>query len=146
MDLEKDTVGYGIESGSGLGNPETLTVQLQLEAEKCPTAIQWLKDLLFGSIFDLTVCHPTTFTTHDGILAMFANHYNYQRIKAITEWFLADILEEKRNGNDVSSSLYFFKNGSQIIRYRWLTPLQWLSTPRQRLSAELAVLWPEYSI
>lgn len=40
MDLEKDTVGYGIESGSGLGNPETLTVQLQLEAEKCPTAIQ----------------------------------------------------------------------------------------------------------
>lgn len=56
MDLEKDTVGYGIESGSGLGNPEVLTVQLQLEAEKYPTAIQWLKDLLFGSIFDLTVC------------------------------------------------------------------------------------------
>lgn len=58
MDLEKDTVGYGIESGSGLGNPEVLTVQLQLEAEKYPTAIQWLKDLLFGSIFDLTVCIP----------------------------------------------------------------------------------------
>lgn len=59
MDLEKDTVGYGIESGSGLGNPEVLTVQLQLEAEKYPTAIQWLKDLLFGSIFDLTVCIPS---------------------------------------------------------------------------------------
>lgn len=56
MDLEKDTVGYGIDSGSGLGNPEVLSVQFQFEAEKYATAIQWLKDLLFGSIFDLTVC------------------------------------------------------------------------------------------
>lgn len=55
MDLEKDTVSYGIESGSHLGNPEVLTIQFQVEAEKYETAIQWLKDLLFDGIFDLTV-------------------------------------------------------------------------------------------
>lgn len=55
MDLEKETVGYGIESGSSLGNPETLTIRFQVEAEKYDTAIRWLKDLLFDGIFDLTV-------------------------------------------------------------------------------------------
>lgn len=55
MDLEKDTIGYGIESGARLGNPEVLNIQFQVEAEKYETAIQWLKDLLFDGIFDLTV-------------------------------------------------------------------------------------------
>lgn len=34
-----------------------------------------------------------------------------QRIKAITKRFLADIPEEKRNGNDVSSSIYLKSRG-----------------------------------
>lgn len=55
MDLEKDTVGYGIEGGSGLGNSEVLTVRFQVEAEKYGIAIQWLRDLLCEGIFDLTV-------------------------------------------------------------------------------------------
>ena len=55
MDLEKDTIGYEIGSGSQLGNPEVLCIQFQVEAEKYETAIQWLKDLLFDGIFDLTV-------------------------------------------------------------------------------------------
>lgn len=55
MDLEKDTVRYGIESGSRLGNPEVLNVEFLVEAEKYETAIQWLKNLLFDGIFDLTV-------------------------------------------------------------------------------------------
>ena len=56
MDLEKDTVSYGIESGARLGNPEVLNVHFQVEADKYETAIQWLKDLLFNGIFDPTVC------------------------------------------------------------------------------------------
>lgn len=55
MDLEKDTVSYGIESGSRLGNPEVLNIEFIVEAEKYETAIQWLKNLLFDGIFDLTV-------------------------------------------------------------------------------------------
>ena len=55
MDLEKDTVGYCIESGAPLNNPEVITISLQVEAEKYETAIQWLKDLLFEGVFDLTV-------------------------------------------------------------------------------------------
>lgn len=55
MDLEKDTVGYGIESGSSLGNPEVLTIRFQVEADKYDTAIRWLRDLLFDGIFDITV-------------------------------------------------------------------------------------------
>lgn len=42
-----------------------------------------------------------------GTPAMFVNLViTAQRIKAITKRFLADIPEEKRNGNDVSSSIY----------------------------------------
>lgn len=55
MDLEKDSVGYGIESGSNLGNSEILVIRFQAEAEKYDTAIRWIKDLLFNGIFDLTV-------------------------------------------------------------------------------------------
>jgi Zn-dependent M16 (insulinase) family peptidase len=55
MDLEKDTVGYGITSASNLGNPEALVIHLEVEAEKYETAISWVKSLLFDAIFDLTV-------------------------------------------------------------------------------------------
>lgn len=47
-----------------------------------------------------------------GTLAMFVNLViTTQRIKAITKRFLADIPEEKRNGNDVSSSTYLKSRG-----------------------------------
>lgn len=55
MDLEKDTVGYGITSARNLGNHEALTVHLEVEAEKYETAIKWVKSLLFDVIFDVTV-------------------------------------------------------------------------------------------
>lgn len=55
MDLERDTVGYGISSAGGLGNPEALRIHLQVEAEKYETAIAWVKSLLFDAIFDVTV-------------------------------------------------------------------------------------------
>ena len=55
MELEKDTVGYGVDTGSALGNPEILKIVLQVEREKYETAIRWLKDLLWDGMFDLTV-------------------------------------------------------------------------------------------
>ena len=55
MELEKDTVGYTIDSGSGLGNPEILRIKFQVENEKYETAIRWLKDLLWNGVFDIEV-------------------------------------------------------------------------------------------
>lgn len=79
MDLEKDTISYGIEAGSGIGNPEVLIIRMVVETEKYEVAVRWLKDLLWDGIFDLT------------------------RIKATTTRLLAEIPDEKRNG---SSMLY----------------------------------------
>ena len=81
MALESDTVSYRIDSGSFLGNPETLAIRFQVEPEKYETAIEWLRDLLNNSMFDLT------------------------RIKAITTRLLADIPEEKRDGNSMAYAI-----------------------------------------
>jgi len=78
MALENDTVSYRIDSGSFLGNPEILAIRFQVEPDKYETAIQWLKDLLANQLFDVT------------------------RIKAITTRLLADIPEEKRDGNSMA--------------------------------------------
>lgn len=57
VELEKDTVGYTIESGSSISNPEVLRVKFQVELEKYETAIRWLKEMLWQSIFDETVSY-----------------------------------------------------------------------------------------
>lgn len=59
VELEKDTVGYTIESGSGISNPEVLRVRFQVELEKYETAIRWLKEMLCQSIFDETVSNAS---------------------------------------------------------------------------------------
>lgn len=55
VELEKDTVGYTIESGSSFGNPEILRIHFQVEIEKYGTAIRWLRTMLWDNIFDITV-------------------------------------------------------------------------------------------
>ena len=77
MELERDTVDYGMESGQAIGNPETITIKLQVEVEKYQTAIQWLRDLIFSSIFDI------------------------ERIRSITTRLLAEVPDEKRGGEDM---------------------------------------------
>ena len=62
VELEKDTVDYTMESGSSLGNSEGLRLSIQVELEKYSTAIQWLRSLLWDSIFDEAVrCSYTNF-------------------------------------------------------------------------------------
>ncbi len=60
VELEKDTVGYSIDSGSSIANPEVLRIKFQVELEKYETAIRWLKEMLWQSIFDETVCITET--------------------------------------------------------------------------------------
>jgi len=54
--LEKDTIYYGISSGSYVSMPESVRIRLQVEPEKYEAAIKWLKTLLWDSIFDQKVC------------------------------------------------------------------------------------------
>ncbi len=78
MELERDSVDFGMETGQSIGNPESVIINLQVEVEKYKTAIQWLKDLIFSSIFDI------------------------KRIKSTTKKLLAEVPDEKRGGEDMT--------------------------------------------
>ena len=75
MELDRDAVDYGIDSGRDLGNSEAIKLSLQVEIEEYATAITWLKNLMFSSIFDL------------------------DRIVTTTQRLLAEIPGEKRSGS-----------------------------------------------
>lgn len=75
VELERDTVGYDVQGAGDLGNIECLRVGLQVEIEKYAVAIDWIKQLLWKSVFDLG------------------------RLKAVTARLVADIPESKRKGN-----------------------------------------------
>lgn len=77
MELDRDTVGYGIESGQAIGSPEVITIKMQVEVGKYQTAIQWLRDLMYSSIFDIN------------------------KVKSLVARLLADIPDEKRDGEDM---------------------------------------------
>ena len=75
MELDRDAVNYGIDSGRELGNSEAIKLSLQVEMEEYGTAITWLKDLMFSSVFDI------------------------ERIVTTTQRLLAEIPGEKRSGS-----------------------------------------------
>lgn len=77
IELEKDTVSYGIDAGSSLAAPEVIQISMQVEPEKYSTAIRWLKELLWDSVFD------------------------EERLKATTARLLADVPDEKRSGHSM---------------------------------------------
>ena len=60
MELEKDTVGYTMDS-NGFGNSEMMMIVFQVEAEKYETAIRWIKELFTDNIFELEVRIPPLF-------------------------------------------------------------------------------------
>lgn len=77
IELERETVGYTMNSAYGLDNSECLRVELQVEIEKYDTAVRWIKDLLLYSIFDV------------------------ERLKAVNARLLADISDAKRSGDNM---------------------------------------------
>ncbi|KAJ9248250.1 hypothetical protein DTO207G8_7552 [Paecilomyces variotii] len=80
--LERDTVGYSMEGARSLGNSEMLRISFQVEVEKYSTAINWLKELVWDSIFDI------------------------DRLKAITSRLLADVPDAKRSGDDMLAAVH----------------------------------------
>ena len=77
MELERDTVAYDMELGHAMGNSETIIIKLQVEVEKYQTAIQWLRDLIFSSLFDA------------------------EKIRATTKRLLTEVPDDKRGGEDM---------------------------------------------
>ncbi|KAK6212381.1 hypothetical protein LQW54_005334 [Pestalotiopsis sp. IQ-011] len=81
MELEKDTIQYSIESGNRLGDTESITLRMQVEPEKYATAVNWLKIMMFDSVFDVT------------------------RLKASISKQIADIPEAKRDGRTMANEV-----------------------------------------
>ena len=82
VELERETVGYSIETAVGLGNSECLRIEFQVEIEKYDIAIRWIKELLWHSIFDV------------------------ERLKAINSRLLADVPDSKRNGDNMLTACH----------------------------------------
>ncbi|KAL8706462.1 MAG: hypothetical protein Q9201_000517 [Fulgogasparrea decipioides] len=81
MELERDTVDYGIGVGGAVANSEILCMRLSVEVEKYGSAIQWLKEIIWNGIFDL------------------------ERIASTTVRLLADIPEAKRSGSNMLAAV-----------------------------------------
>ncbi|EER25298.1 hypothetical protein CPC735_019020 [Coccidioides posadasii C735 delta SOWgp] len=73
VDLERDTVGYTMDGSPG--NSEMLAITFQIELEKYETAISYLKELTWNSIFD-----P-------------------ERLIAVTTRLFSDVPDAKRSGS-----------------------------------------------
>jgi Zn-dependent M16 (insulinase) family peptidase len=82
VELEKDTVGYAMETARSLGNSEMLRVSFQVELEKYETAIAWIQELCWNSIFDV------------------------ERLRAINSRLLADVPDNKRSGDDMLAAVH----------------------------------------
>jgi Zn-dependent M16 (insulinase) family peptidase len=94
--LEQDTVGYSMSAGGRIGDAESLAIQIQVEPEKYTAAVEWIRTMMFDSVFDET------------------------RLKAGIAKILADIPEEKRSGNSmmyaVDSMIHSDKDSNILAR------------------------------
>ncbi|KAM3076092.1 hypothetical protein ACMFMG_006389 [Clarireedia jacksonii] len=74
-ELEEDTISYEMSGGNIIGNSESLLIKFEIEPEKYAKAVDWIRTMMFDSIFDVT------------------------RLKAAVKKILADIPDDKRNGD-----------------------------------------------
>ncbi|KAK8047446.1 hypothetical protein PG996_015510 [Apiospora saccharicola] len=81
MELEKDTIDYSIEFAHRYGDTESVVIKMQIEPENYAKTIDWLKTLMFDSVFDVT------------------------RLRATISKQLADIPYEKRDGRAMASEV-----------------------------------------
>ncbi|KXG52603.1 Peptidase M16, core [Penicillium griseofulvum] len=82
VELERDTVGYSMETARGLGNSEMLRISFQVELEKYTHAVAWLQELCWKSVFDV------------------------ERLRAINSRLLADVPDSKRSGDDMLAAVH----------------------------------------
>lgn len=81
MELEKDTISYALNGGGRVYDPESVFLSFQVEPEKYTAIIEWIRALMFDSVFDL------------------------RRLRAGISKALADIPEGKRDGKAMSQEV-----------------------------------------
>ncbi|RYP05693.1 hypothetical protein DL764_003618 [Monosporascus ibericus] len=115
MELEKETVSYALESGNRVGDAESFVIRMQVEPEKYASAVEWIRTMMFDSIFDIT------------------------RLKASISKQLADIPEAKRDGrvmaNEVEMALHN-KASSLIVAKRTLVKATYLRRLKKLLEKD----------
>jgi Zn-dependent M16 (insulinase) family peptidase len=115
MELERDTISYGISSARLLGDADSMMVTISVEPEKYAEAIEWLRTMAFDSIFD-----P-------------------QRLKAAITKALADIPEAKRDGrgmaSEVDAAIHLERSTMQVAK-RTLVKAVYLKRLKKLLEKE----------
>ncbi|RYN92495.1 Uncharacterized protein AA0120_g5018 [Alternaria tenuissima] len=76
--LEQDTIEYSMDRGTDIGSSEMIYIPFIAEADKFETVVLWLRSMLVDSVFDT------------------------ERIISAVKKMLADVPEEKRDGNSMS--------------------------------------------
>ncbi|KAI2643177.1 Metalloenzyme, LuxS/M16 peptidase-like protein [Xylaria nigripes] len=124
MELEKETVSYSLDSGTKVGDSESLLIRMQVEPDRYATAIEWIRTMMFDSVFDVT------------------------RLKAGVSKQLADIPESKRDGrvmaNEVEIALHN-EASSLLAAKRTLVKATYLKRLKKILQSEpdTAIAWFE---
>ncbi|XXG99874.1 hypothetical protein Hte_006215 [Hypoxylon texense] len=115
MELEKDTVSYTLDTGSKFGDSESFLIRLQVEPEKYATAIEWIRTMMFDSVFDIA------------------------RLKAGIAKQLADVPEAKRDGrvmtNEVEMALHN-EASSMLVAKRTLVKAVYLRRLKKLLEKD----------
>ncbi|RYP68087.1 hypothetical protein DL771_006829 [Monosporascus sp. 5C6A] len=115
MELEKETVSYALESGNRVGDAESFVIRMQVEPKKYASAVEWIRTMMFDSIFDVT------------------------RLKASISKQLADIPEAKRDGrvmaNEIEMALHN-KASSLIVAKRTLVKATYLRRLKKLLEKD----------
>ncbi|KAB8070491.1 Metalloenzyme, LuxS/M16 peptidase-like protein [Aspergillus leporis] len=115
VELERDTVGYSMEGARSLGNSEMLRISFQVELEKYSTAIAWLQELSWNSIFEV------------------------ERLRAITSRLLSDVPDSKRSGDDMLAAVHVMVHyaAESIVRARsTLVKARYLKRIKRQLAEE----------
>lgn len=96
MELERDTVSYSLGGARSLGDADGIMIQFQVEPDKYAAAVEWLRTMMFDSVFD-----PV-------------------RLKAGVQKALADIPEGKRDGrgmaSEVDASIHMEKSSLSVAK------------------------------
>ncbi|PWY86141.1 hypothetical protein BO70DRAFT_351755 [Aspergillus heteromorphus CBS 117.55] len=115
VELERDTVGYSMEGARSVGNSEMLRISFQVELEKYSTAIAWLQELSWNSVFDV------------------------ERLRAITSRLLSDVPDSKRSGDDMLAAVHVMVHyaAESIVRARsTLVKARYLKRIKKQLAEE----------
>lgn len=115
VELERDTVGYAMDGARAFGNSEMLRISFQVELEQYGTAIAWIQELAWNSIFEV------------------------ERLRAITSRMLADVPDAKRSGDDMLAAVHVMVHyaAESIVRARsTLVKARYLKRIKKQLAEE----------